>query len=105
MEISYIVYLFQKKVFVKINGGQGEIRTRDLYNANVAIFQLIYLPDNSRRYNVSIKGLLRSVWFTGLKVPVKGGLIPVHFTRNLCRIFSGNAGKAQVPFRQVYCFD
>ena len=24
--------------------GQGEIRTRDLYNANVAIFQLIYLP-------------------------------------------------------------
>ena len=26
------------------NGGQGEIRTRDLYNANVAIFQLIYLP-------------------------------------------------------------
>ena len=28
----------------KKESGQGEIRTRDLYNANVAIFQLIYLP-------------------------------------------------------------
>ena len=31
-------------VWVDKNGGQGEIRTRDLYNANVTIFQLIYLP-------------------------------------------------------------
>ncbi len=31
-------------IWVYENGGQGEIRTRDLYNANVTIFQLIYLP-------------------------------------------------------------
>ena len=33
-----------KSSVAKRSGGQGEIRTRDLYNANVAIFQLIYLP-------------------------------------------------------------
>ena len=33
-----------RQINFRRSGGQGEIRTRDLYNANVAIFQLIYLP-------------------------------------------------------------
>jgi hypothetical protein len=37
------------------SGGQGEIRTRDLYNANVAIFQLIYLPDVASDYLFLLK--------------------------------------------------
>lgn len=31
-------------IWMKKNGGQGEIRTRGLYHAKVTIFQLIYLP-------------------------------------------------------------
>ena len=33
-----------RRISVVKMSGQGEIRTRDLYNANVTIFQLIYLP-------------------------------------------------------------
>lgn len=34
----------ESEIWMKENGGQGEIRTRGLYHAKVTIFQLIYLP-------------------------------------------------------------
>ena len=44
LELAEFERIGNLDTWLEKNGGQGEIRTRDLYNANVTIFQLIYLP-------------------------------------------------------------